>query len=93
MVLTRGTQELTDITLKDITGPLPATAGPGQGNAMQPSEALIKTWRQGGANVEPSTKMLALIAFLQEWETTGDKTICFSQCEFATQQQDCQLTG
>ena len=43
MVLTRGTQELTDITLKDITGPLPATAGPGQGNAMQPSEALIPT--------------------------------------------------
>lgn len=27
--------------------------------------------------------MLALIGFLQEWESTGDKTICFSQCSLA----------
>lgn len=28
--------------------------------------------------------MLSLIGFLQEWESSGDKTICFSQCEFVT---------
>ncbi|KAH9921663.1 P-loop containing nucleoside triphosphate hydrolase protein [Fomitopsis serialis] len=34
---------------------------------------------RGGDNMEPSTKMMALIGYLHEWEVTGDKTIVFSQ--------------
>ena len=37
-------------------------------------------WKQGGSNVESSAKMLQMIAYLKEWESTGDKTIVFSQC-------------
>ncbi|KAL6299805.1 SNF2 family N-terminal domain-containing protein [Sparassis latifolia] len=40
---------------------------------------LLATWNRGDNNMEPSTKMLALIELLQEWEATGDKTIVFSQ--------------
>lgn len=54
----------------------------GTNATQEPSKALFATWAAGGANVEPSAKMLALIGFLQEWESTGDKTICFSQCMF-----------
>lgn len=42
-------------------------------------EYMVKTWRRGGDNMEPSTKMMALIGYLHEWEVTGDKTIVFSQ--------------
>ncbi|KAI0337147.1 hypothetical protein BDW22DRAFT_1410049 [Trametopsis cervina] len=80
--------ESTDITLGDIMGDKPpARRQPPQGSKGSqetvpdetPSDALVRTWKQGGANVEPSTKMLALVGFVQEWESTGDKIICFSQ--------------
>jgi hypothetical protein len=46
-----------------------------------PSDALIANWRKGDEDLEPSTKMLALIELLQEWDESGDKTICYSQCK------------
>ncbi|KAI0702754.1 SNF2 family N-terminal domain-containing protein [Earliella scabrosa] len=39
----------------------------------------FEMWKQGGSNVESSAKMLQMIAYLKEWESTGDKTIVFSQ--------------
>ncbi|OSD03838.1 hypothetical protein PYCCODRAFT_205289 [Trametes coccinea BRFM310] len=45
----------------------------------KPNEATLSTWRQGGSNVEASAKMLKMIEHLKEWESTGDKTIIFSQ--------------
>ena len=65
-------QDITDITIEDI-------------KAAEPSRDIFATWAHGGANVEPSAKMLALVELLREWESTGDKTICFSQCE----QEEC----
>ncbi|KAG0693881.1 SNF2 family N-terminal domain-containing protein [Suillus ampliporus] len=44
-----------------------------------PSRALIAMWRKGDCDLEPSTKMLALIDFLKSWDASGDKTICYSQ--------------
>ncbi|TFK47207.1 hypothetical protein OE88DRAFT_1811381 [Heliocybe sulcata] len=43
------------------------------------SQSLIDTWAKGGSNVEPSTKMLALVKELKEADVAGDKTICYSQ--------------
>ena len=48
----------------------------------QPNEAMLKMWRQGGTNVESSAKMLQMVEYLKEWESTGDKTIVFSQCTY-----------
>lgn len=45
------------------------------------SEALLSTWRRGDDDMEPSTKMLKLMDLLKEWDASGDKTICYSQCE------------
>lgn len=45
-----------------------------------PSESTLATWRRGDDDMEPSTKMMSLINFLREWDSTGDKTICYSQC-------------
>jgi len=45
-----------------------------------PSDAVIAAWRRGDDDLEPSTKMLALVDYLKEWDSTGDKTICYSQC-------------
>ncbi|KAG5722781.1 putative SWI/SNF-related matrix-associated actin-dependent regulator of chromatin subfamily A member 3-like 2, partial [Termitomyces sp. T112] len=42
-------------------------------------DAVIATWSRGDDDLEPSTKMLALVDLLQEWEATGDKTIVYSQ--------------
>lgn len=47
-----------------------------------PSDALIAMWRKGDYDLEPSTKMLALINFLKSWDESGDKTICYSQCSY-----------
>ncbi|KAJ6490225.1 SNF2 family DNA-dependent ATPase [Mycena vitilis] len=44
-----------------------------------PSEAVISNWGRGDDDLEPSTKMLAMMEMLKEWESTGDKTICYSQ--------------
>lgn len=45
-----------------------------------PSDAVFATWRKGDDDMEPSTKMLGLIDLLHEWDSTGDKAICYSQC-------------
>ncbi|KAI0691058.1 SNF2 family N-terminal domain-containing protein [Cytidiella melzeri] len=74
--------QITDITLGDISGAVTTTSRSQSGKQKEgeaPSDALIQMWKEGGANVEPSTKMLALIGFIQDWEATGDKIICFSQ--------------
>ena len=56
----------------------------GKGRAVDsgPSEAVIATWNRGDDDLEPSTKMLALLDYLKEWDVSGDKTICYSQCLF-----------
>lgn len=46
----------------------------------QPNEHLLSTWKQGGSTVESSAKMLQMIGYLKEWESSGDKIIVFSQC-------------
>jgi hypothetical protein len=50
-----------------------------------PSDAVIATWRKGDEDLEPSTKMMALIDLLQEWDESGDKTIVYSQCQLKDQ--------
>lgn len=60
----------------------PASQGAVKANLEDPgapSPALIAMWRKGDYDLEPSTKMLALIDFLKSWDTSGDKTICYSQ--------------
>ncbi|KAG1816727.1 SNF2 family N-terminal domain-containing protein, partial [Suillus subaureus] len=60
----------------------PASQGAEKANledSSAPSRALIAMWRKGDYDLEPSTKMLALIDFLKSWDTSGDKTICYSQ--------------
>jgi SNF2 family DNA or RNA helicase len=44
-----------------------------------PSDAVISNWGRGDDDLEPSTKMLAMMDLLKEWDATGDKTICYSQ--------------
>ncbi|PSR76804.1 hypothetical protein PHLCEN_2v8185 [Hermanssonia centrifuga] len=86
--------DLVDITVGDITSGLRKsnirkTSGQGKYNqrdgapasTVTPSQHLLATWRDGGENLEASVKMTALVRFLQEWESTGDKTIVFSQCQ------------
>jgi hypothetical protein len=77
---------MTNITWNDISraAPFPSSLKPKieSGRGEEPSDEMIRMWREGGANVEPSTKMLALISFIKDWEVTGDKVICFSQCEY-----------
>lgn len=51
------------------------------GTGKMPSDAVFATWRKGDDDLEPSTKMLGLINLLNEWDCTGDKTICYSQCK------------
>ncbi|KAI0363945.1 hypothetical protein BV20DRAFT_975060 [Pilatotrama ljubarskyi] len=45
----------------------------------QPNAHLLNMWKQGGSNVESSAKMMRMVEYLKEWESTGDKTIVFSQ--------------
>jgi len=45
-----------------------------------PSGAVLAVWGKGDYDLEPSTKMLALVDLLKEADEHGDKTICFSQC-------------
>lgn len=47
-----------------------------------PSDAVVATWRRGDDDLEPSTKMLKMIDYLKQWEYSGDKTICYSQCKY-----------
>ncbi|KZV69422.1 hypothetical protein PENSPDRAFT_676105 [Peniophora sp. CONT] len=50
-----------------------------KGDAAGPSRDMLATWRRGDYDLEPSTKMLALIRLLKEAENAGDKTIVYSQ--------------
>lgn len=47
---------------------------------QEPSDAVLATWRRGDDDMEPSTKMAAFMNYLKEWDASGDKTICYSQC-------------
>ncbi|KAJ7762016.1 SNF2 family DNA-dependent ATPase [Mycena maculata] len=51
----------------------------GDEDVEMPSAAVISNWGRGDDDLEPSTKMLAMLDMLKEWESTGDKTICYSQ--------------
>ncbi len=78
-------KEVTDITLGDISRAGNSSQPNGRNAANPgeaPSDAMVRVWKEGGVNAEPSTKMLALVKFIQEWESTGDKIICFSQCKY-----------
>ncbi|KAF8134681.1 SNF2 family N-terminal domain-containing protein [Mycena galopus ATCC 62051] len=44
-----------------------------------PSDAVISNWGRGDDDLEPSTKMLAMMDLLKEWDASGDKTIVYSQ--------------
>ena len=46
-----------------------------------PSDAVLATWKRGDDDLEPSAKMLAMVELLKEWDSCGDKTICYSQCK------------
>ena len=48
---------------------------------------LVEVWKRANADLEPSAKMVALLRLLKSWDATGDKTICFSQCESGSQSQ------
>ncbi|KAJ3569137.1 hypothetical protein NP233_g5248 [Leucocoprinus birnbaumii] len=39
----------------------------------------LKTWGRGNDDMVPSTKMVEMIRLLKEWDSTGDKTIIYSQ--------------
>lgn len=45
-----------------------------------PSDAVLRSWNRTDDDLIPSTKMLALLGYLKEWDASGDKTICYSQC-------------
>ncbi|VDB88476.1 unnamed protein product [Peniophora sp. CBMAI 1063] len=69
-----------DVFAKGRKGKAPArgrksNAKDGQG----PSRDMLDTWRRGDYDLEPSTKMLAMIRLLKEAEHAGDKTIVYSQ--------------
>lgn len=53
---------------------------------------LVEIWKQANIDLEPSTKMVALLKFLKSWDATGDKTICFSQCRSESRIRMKQLT-
>jgi hypothetical protein len=56
---------------------------PGKANDTDdsvPQADVIATWNKGDEDLEPSTKMLALVRLLKSWSDTGDKCICYSQC-------------
>lgn len=87
-----------DLTTDDVSAPLQPRSDMDQSSGKSspakrktsnkagdgPSEALIATWRKGDDDMEPSTKMLKLVSLLKEWDASGDKTICYSQCLFTS---------
>ncbi|KAJ7156150.1 SNF2 family DNA-dependent ATPase [Mycena filopes] len=56
-----------------------AKSGDDEDDVDMPSDAVISNWGRGDDDLEPSTKMLEMMRLLKEWESTGDKTICYSQ--------------
>lgn len=77
-------------TMKGIRGKRQAqkAKGPAPAEKREPgmSAEMVDHWRRGDDNMESSTKMVALIEYLQKWDASGDKTIVFSQCAFVPQQ-------
>ena len=53
---------------------------------------LVEIWKQANIDLEPSTKMVALLKLLKSWDASGDKTICFSQCRSESHIRVKQLT-
>jgi hypothetical protein len=53
-------------------------AGDDKDEVDMPSDAVITNWGRGDDALEASTKMLAMMNLLKDWEVTGDKTICSS---------------
>ncbi|KAF7320877.1 SNF2 family DNA-dependent ATPase [Mycena chlorophos] len=49
------------------------------GDIEMPSAAVISNWTRGDDFLEASTKMVAMMELLKEWDSTGDKTIVYSQ--------------
>nr|GAT50264.1 SNF2 family DNA-dependent ATPase [Mycena chlorophos] len=49
------------------------------GDVEMPSAAVISNWTRGDDFLEASTKMVAMMELLKEWDSTGDKTIVYSQ--------------
>ncbi|KAJ7058180.1 SNF2 family DNA-dependent ATPase [Mycena amicta] len=56
-----------------------AKAGDEDDDVEMPSAATISNWGRGDDSLEASTKMVAMLEMLKEWDSTGDKTICYSQ--------------
>jgi len=50
-----------------------------EGKKEELDPRLVEIWKRANADLEPSTKMVALLRLLKSWDATGDKTICFSQ--------------
>jgi len=72
---------------KKVNGKAPVMEEKGKSDTKRmrsgdgPSAAVIKTWRRGDDEMEPSAKMVELVGLLKEGEAAGDKTIVYSQCE------------
>ncbi|KAF9784773.1 SNF2 family N-terminal domain-containing protein [Thelephora terrestris] len=50
-----------------------------EGKKEELDPRLVEIWKRANASLEPSAKMVKLLALLKSWDATGDKTICFSQ--------------
>ena len=75
--------------MKDIRGKRQAQKGKAPAPAHREpmmSADMVEHWGRGDDNMESSTKMVALIKYLREWDASGDKTIVFSQCASEHQQ-------
>ena len=53
----------------------------GSGMLAAPDMSAFAVWKQGDSDIKASAKTLKMIEYLKEWESTGDKTIVFSQCK------------
>lgn len=51
------------------------------GNTAMPDK-LVKIWKRGGNDMEPSTKMVKMLEYIKEAMDAGDKTIVYSQCAY-----------
>lgn len=66
--------------VKDEDVKAPIKHEPKGNNGEGPDQVMLARWRQGDDNMEASTKMRAMIKMLREWDASGDKCICYSQC-------------
>ena len=72
--------EILEATFSDGKRRRSGDAIPSTSDNTIPSEATFATWRRGDDDMEASVKMLRMLKYLKEWDTTGDKTIIYSQC-------------